>query len=214
MGRKIFLLLSVHGNLEQARAVTEKLPAAYLLDDRGAVVASEVWLLTHQWDECIASLTSAHDYLQTNSFVGPKAYRTGLANQKAGRTEAAKTDWRTALQVVEQRLAAQPNAPVEMGWKACLLALLGERAEAQRVLRVCEQLNSAQQRQMNFSAWMVYALLGREGDVLAGLESGLKRPNDARWVGMQMRYNPELDPVRSSPRFQELMKLLPAMPSN
>ncbi|MSU24823.1 MAG: toll/interleukin-1 receptor domain-containing protein [Opitutus sp.] len=211
LGRKVSYYVSLHGDLASARALVEKIPPAFLLEDRGAATVSHVWLLSREPEKCIASLRAARDYIETNYYTGPKAYRTGLAHRMAGRLPAAQADWRAALQKVEQRLVGQSNSPEELGWKALLHALLGERAEAERVLQIYEQLRKIPPSTIRSGTLPTYVALGRHDEAIDFVTSTVNnlnsayRPWDLTWV----RSDPELDPLRDNPRFQALLKSLP-----
>ena len=53
---------------------------------------------------------------------------------------AAAAEYRAALKLVDERLAAQPHAPLLIRWKALLLAILGEKADAEQFLTLEQQL--------------------------------------------------------------------------
>ena len=131
---KVSLLLDLHGDLPQARAQLAKIPPTFFAEDAGAASAGFVWLYSRDPEKCLQALRSGGEYLRTLNYVGPKAYLSGMAHRLAGNSDAARSDWRAALRVVDQRLAAQPNASLMLWWRAVLLAAVGDRSEAERLL--------------------------------------------------------------------------------
>jgi tetratricopeptide (TPR) repeat protein len=203
--KKLYFVLNIHGDLEQARALVEKMPAPVLLDEWGAAHASQVWLWRREPQKAIAVLNAVpKDFLEKgNLFTGPKAYLTGLAQQLAGNTEAASADWQAALQVVEGRLKDRPNSVELVGWRARLLARLGERAEAERALRVFEQLMQSSPTALGLGTSNrinIMALVGRQDEAIDELTKIYSQPPPA------LRYSPEWDVLRGNPRFEAWLK--------
>ena len=209
--KKLLYVCNDHGDLEQARVLLEKIPAQYLLEEWGASFASTIWLWRREPDKTLAVLNSVpKDYLEKGDvFSGPKGYFTGMARQMKGDTDAARADWQAALQVVEQRLESQPNSIELLGWKAQLLALLGERGEGEQALRIYEQMVGAGgglpelNRGRRTKAALIKAVLGRQDESVDGLMQVHPQP----WPAL--RYSPDWDCLRGNPRFQAWLKANP-----
>ncbi len=137
--RKVWNLLFFYGKPAAACAALERVPANFLLEDRSAAVAGQAFLWARDSARCLAVLERASEYIAANYYDGPKRYLTGMAYRIAGRSDAAQLEWRTALVQVETRLGTQPSNQRWRGWRAQLLALLGERAAAEAELRLVEQ---------------------------------------------------------------------------
>ena len=65
----------------------------------------------------------------------------GLALKTAGRIDAARIEWQSALKLVERGLADQPSDVDLLQWKARLLAYLGDYADADKALHQAEELS-------------------------------------------------------------------------
>jgi tetratricopeptide (TPR) repeat protein len=104
-------------DLDATQATLDQIPASALLDDHPATLAVTVHLMRREPDKALEILRAIpRDWLSSGEMVGPKAYLAGMAHALAGRPEAAQAEWRAALQLVEQRLAAQGKAPDLLRW--------------------------------------------------------------------------------------------------
>ena len=207
--RKLYYVVGIHGNLDEARDLLGRIPEPVLSDEWGAYWASHIWLWRREPEKAIAVLNSLpKNYIEKGNYNGPKAYFTGLARQMLGNVDAARSDWRTALQVVEERLRAQPNSAVLLGWKALLLARLGERAEGEEALRIFVQMvstGSGDSRVVNSlhagRVLLTMAVLGHQEEVFDKLTHRQPSPDNL--------YSPEWDCIRGDPRFQAWLKANP-----
>jgi hypothetical protein len=107
---------------------------------------------------------------------------------------------------VEERLKAQPNSPELLGWKALLLARLGERAEGEEALRIFVQMvgtGSGNSLVVNplyaRRVLLTMAVLGHQDEVFDRL-THLRHPRP------DLIYSPEWDCIRGDPRFQAWLK--------
>ena len=209
--KRLLYVVNDHGDLEQARVLLEKIPAPYLLEEWGASFASTIWLWRREPDKTLAVLNAVtKDYLEKGDyFSGPKGYFTGLARQMKGDSDAARVDWQTALKVVEDRLSSQPSSVELLGWRALLLARLGERAEGEQALRIYEQLVSAGGVSSGLDGGrrtridLIKAIWGRQDEAVDSLMHRSAQP----WPAL--RYSPEWDCLRDNPRFQAWLKANP-----
>ena len=206
---KIRLLLDYHEDLAAARQHLAKFPPDFYTTDVGAVTAAMVWLYSREPMKCLEVLRPARDYIQTLTYTGPKAYLTGLAQQMAGNVDAAQTEWRAALRIVESRLAAQPNLGSLLVNKAFLVTALGERTEAESLLRVIRQRLQTGDRDISeFILARILVLMGKKEEALVALESLMKSsgPTTQIQVRNQLRYHPDWDSLHGNPRFEALLK--------
>lgn len=158
-------------------------------------------------DEAIQLLDEfPRDFISNISYYGPKRYYSGIAHEMAGRSEAARAEWRTALQETQELLGNKLN-DVPLLWdEAVVLACLGEVEKAGQVLHLEQGFTKPES---NYIFWNATVLLrmGRREEALADVSSAIngKGPH---WVGHHaaLRLFPELDPLRGDPRFQKLLR--------
>jgi tetratricopeptide (TPR) repeat protein len=196
-------------DLDGAQAALDQLPASALLEDHPASVAAYLRFQRREPEKMLEILRAIpRDWLSSSQYVGPKAFLTGEAHALANRPEAAQADWRAALQLVEQRLAIEANAPVLLLWKAELLAELGESGEAGRLLDLEEQLSGPDAGDFNhlLDRKRISLLLGRRAAVLDWLETSLKNPAGIPFLHAIVRFSPAFDPLRGDPRFEKLLR--------
>ena len=205
---KIVLLLDYHGDLAAAQRHVGKFSPDFFTSDSGASAAAIVWLYARESKMAIEALRPAHEYLTTISYVGPKALLTGFAQRMAGNADAARTDWRAALHVVDQRLTSQPNDVELLKAKAGLLALLGERAQFDPLLRELQQRMETG-GVSRFELALLFSLADMTEDALTALEAAAQQKlitTSASARRNSLRYSPEWDSLRGNPRFEALLK--------
>ncbi|HZL44945.1 MAG TPA: TIR domain-containing protein, partial [Opitutaceae bacterium] len=196
-------------DLDAAQATIDQIPASALLDDHPATLAVTVRLMRREPDKALEILRAIpRDWLSSGEMVGPKAYLTGLADDLAQRPQAAQAEWRAALQLVEQRLAAQGNTPDLLRWKAHLLARLGELEEARQVADLERQLAGRGPDGLDYYTAMTALLLGRRDAVIDWLTKALHEHGRSRIPHLHMaaRYFPGFDGLRGDPRFEALLR--------
>jgi|GEM_PF-6375005 len=127
-----------------------------------------------------------------------------------GNEDAARTDFHTALRVVEARFATQSNSGVLLSWRAEILAALGDRVAVEPLLRELRQrLKAGEQGLTELDLALPLMYLGREEEALVELEARYGKPLPPGTNRMTLRYNPLWDPLRGNPRFEALLKAKP-----
>ena len=183
-----------------AEATLRLIPQSELLEDRANFTAGLVYYFQRRADAALAAWgTFPRDYYADFAFDGPKGLLVGLAHELGQRDAAAKIEWRTALQIVEKRLAAAPNKPQPYYYQAYLLACLGEKAAAAEALRTYEQLTGLKptpESPMPIELAFIYARLGRFDDIFAQAPSRFIR---------RIRIDPRFDGLRTDPRYAKLL---------
>ncbi len=208
--RRLFYLLYVYDDLDGAAEIVAKVPGPFLPRDEATQFVSSLWLWRHDAEKCIATLRR----FDGDELYGvPKGYLIGHAFEASGRMPAAEVEWQAALQKLEAKLATAPNDAHALYWKAYLLACLGEKTEANRLLRIYEQMTSPGGNTLDFLQADILARLERNDEALATIEIGardaVRSPNDLEWRG-SLRHDPVFDPLRRNPRFQALLAKLNA----
>jgi TolB-like protein/cytochrome c-type biogenesis protein CcmH/NrfG len=206
---KAIIESSAREDLDAAQAILDQLPASALLEDHPASVAVRLRFMRREPEKALEILRALpSDWLSSSEFVGPKTFLTGAAHALANQPEAAQADWRTALQLVEQRLATQGNAPLLLLQKAELLAFLGEHAEAGRLLDLEVQLSGpgAVGIGQQIQRITISILIGRREIVMGWLETELRDPAGIPFLHAAARYSPIFDPLRGDPRFEQLLR--------
>jgi hypothetical protein len=148
------------------------------------------------------------DWLSSGIFSGPKGWLAGRAHQLAGRTVAAQAEWGGALACVDQRLAAQGNALHLLRWRGLMLALMGEKEEAGRILDLEHQL-AGRGRTDFFNQYTAETglLTGRQEEVLTWLEEVLTRTPPRLWfMHAVARFDPAFLQLHQVPRCAALLR--------
>jgi tetratricopeptide (TPR) repeat protein len=206
------LLLTWKGEADEAARVLATGPTAARNEPRTIWTTAFVDLCRRAPDDTLRTLDRlADDFIQDNWFTGPKAYFAGRAHALAGRTEAARIAWESALAVTDAHLK---DTPADVGlhvMRGELLAFLGQPDEALREARAVAELgrgNPRDDRYWFISPALIYAVLGRADDALPLLEK-ICAPPKGQIVGWPLtpallRLDPLWDKLRGDPRFQEL----------
>jgi len=194
-------------DLEAAQTAIDRLPASELLEDFPASWAAEIHLMRREPEKILELMRAfPRDWFSGSDTEYPKADYTAWAHRLAGRPAAAQADWRAALGLVEARLASQSNSPPLLRLKAYLLACLGERDEAERNLRLYQQLRGQPDNEATAYNFDTYILLGRHDGIIEALAAALKDPKGNYVLHAWLRYNPRCDPLRGDSRFEALLR--------
>lgn len=202
--RKLFLVLRVSGDLPRAQAMLAKLPPTFFVDPEGASHAFYVALYLRDAAKCLEFVQNVAEY---QPYDGPKARMTGRAQRLAGNEEAARTDFRAALRVVDDRLVAVPNNSLLLFLRADILAKLGDRLAAEPLVREISQRVASGDREVEEAnlAELQVQLNQREA-ALVTLEKYFNDAKSADDNRVWLRFDPIWDPLRSDPRFEALLK--------
>ena len=193
-------------DLEAAQAAIDQLPVSELLEERGAIIAGILRFYRREPDKVLAIMRAVpQDWLWLSDAPWPKAEWTAWAHLEANRPAAAQTEWRAGLRLVEERLATRSNDPPLLNQKAWFLAFLGERDEAERNLRLYQQLRGQHENEITGDTALVYLYMfpGRHDEIVNLLAAGLERDRSQH---ASLRYGPWWDPLRGNPRFEKLLR--------
>jgi serine/threonine protein kinase/tetratricopeptide (TPR) repeat protein len=165
------------------------------LDPLSLIINSVVgWILYfgRQYDQAIAQFQRAIE-LDPNFWV---------AHWTLGRAYEGKEAFAEAVAEIQKAIELSAGSPLSLAALGHAYAVSGKRAEAQKVL---DGLNeSSEQRYVSpFGIAAIYAGLGEIDQAFQWLENAYQERSG--WL-IWLRADPVSDPLRSDPRFQDLMR--------
>ncbi len=202
---------TLRGDIAQARQLIERVDPGLMQEDRAAFFAYYTELLGHNPDQAIAWLKAVpRDWLNDSWYRGPKGQLIGDAHALAGRPEAARLEWQSALKLTEQRLVDRPKDPPLLRARVQLLARLGQPDEAARQLSVLLQIVGVDAERatiVNPPITDCFIALGRKAEALRQMASFVK--NDPNWAvsyaSATLRLDPIYDSLHAEPGFTALL---------
>ncbi|HUG09820.1 MAG TPA: hypothetical protein VMM36_02345, partial [Opitutaceae bacterium] len=209
---KTFVAVDWYGDLDQARDAVEMMPAAALMEDYGAAAAYDVYWRRREPDKMLRVLRALpRDWLSSNNLSGPKQFYVGVAHRMAGRLDAARTEWRTALEVLNLRLQSDPNNSEWHFVKAKLLVWLGgNKADAEEHFRLAQEF--APDAWQKFGVDVERAIVSGDVDGAIRVVEQSAQNSLRRATAAALRTSPMYDPIRADPRFEALLARVEADP--
>src|SRR2546427_6279066 len=132
-----------------------------------------------------------------------------LAHYDLGMAYLQKSMYAEGIGVFQKALAIYPGNTEELSGLGYAYAVAGRRAEAQKVL---DKLNDIS-KEKYVPGWyvaMIYAGLGDKGKAFEWLEKSYDDP--ALGAGQSIKMDPAFDPLRSDPRFADLLRRMNLQP--
>jgi tetratricopeptide (TPR) repeat protein len=132
-----------------------------------------------------------------------------LANYVRGVAYMQKAMYKEAMAEFEKSVAISPDDPIALTGLGYGYGVTGRRAEAGKVLA---RLNELSKREFISAIWMakIYSGLGEKGKAFEWLEKSYEDRSIAN-VGF-IKVNPMFDPLRSDPRFADLLRRMNLQP--
>ncbi len=189
--------LAARGRFDEAIA---QIKQARLLDELSPSIntdVGEIYCWTRHYDEALAQL---REVLKTEPNFAPARNILGMTYIKVGRFAEGVTELETA-----RRLDDGARVLSALG---CAYGISGQRDKAQRITAELKEL--ANHRYISpFSRALVYAGLGEKDEAFAWLEKAYHEHSDSIVI---LKVYPWLDPLRSDPRFADLMRRVGLQP--
>ena len=125
-----------------------------------------------------------------------------LGHWQLGQAYAAKGMYREGLPELEKYSVISGGTPLALSYLGYALARSGERSQA---LRVLDELRTLSKRRYVYSVSLarVYVALNEKEQAFAWLEKAYEERSAAFY---QLKVDPMWDPLRSDPRFQDLLR--------
>jgi len=209
---KLVLLVADSADMDAAKTFAEQLPPQLAQEDLIVAHLSRLWLRLKDPARSLAVLNRGpQDFLEEARRVEPKGYLTGRAFELSGKAVAAEAEWKSALAVVERRLANEPNRPSYLRAKALLLALTHQFDEAERTWRIyTEVLVTRRPRdllEINLTHVEILLAANRVDEAIAELlaEKQWGDSPDLAYV-TSLHYDPWFAQLRKDPRVQALIE--------
>lgn len=199
------------GDLDGARESVARVAPSLLLEDQGAFNAFRVWLWRREPERALTLLRGfSRDFLEDVQFTGPKAVLTAAAQTLAGRPDAALPEWELGLRLIDERLRLKPSQSRLLYLRTLCLIELGRLPETEEALRRFRQTDSRGYQQWPGGGTAgLLVKLGRRSEALEHLEleqrHGIALFNSRAVLAL----NPDFDPLRTDPRFQDLLARAP-----
>jgi TolB-like protein/Tfp pilus assembly protein PilF len=198
-------------DLAAAQAAVDQLTPTELREDDAAGAALRLAVLSRDSEGLLRLLDPfPHPFVSILGVSYPRQYWTGLAREWQRRPEAARTEWRGALRVLEERLKENPSDISAIGWSAMIHSCLGDAEATERALNLYANYSDLSTGRWDFNYCIpLLRLGGREDEVIDRLARTLREPLNGQFsyiVYAWARFSPELDPLRGRPRFEQLLR--------
>jgi tetratricopeptide (TPR) repeat protein len=183
--------LELAGRFDEASAETRR---GVVLDPTNLIVSSELgwsYYVSHQFDKAIAQFRKTLEMDQNFIY---SAYGLAQAYEQKGM-------YREALAELERAQKVE-NWSWLMAEIACVKAVTGEREEVARIMEELKQRSTREYIDESVIAYIPTAL-GDKNEAFVWLEKAYQvRAGNLPWIKIE----PKFDPLRSDPRFDDLLQ--------
>ena len=155
---------------------------------------ASTYYLRGEYDRAIHHLTRASE-LEPNYM--PTHFVLGCTFIQQGKLEEAIAEFQTIYKLDEE-------AYLSLGFMGLAHALAGQREEAETLLRILQDI-SLRKYVSPYSMMVIHLGLGSYDRVFELLEELYEEDND--WL-VWLKVSPELKPIRTDPRYQNLLRRL------
>ena len=187
----MFYLMPV-GRLEEAIAEGKRSLELEPLDLNHGANLSGLYFYAGRYDEALEHARQVHG-LDSNFIVG----RWALSQ-----VYIEKGMYAEAIQLNEKALQTEPTNPVFLRFAGIAYAKAGRRQEAEKIIDRFREIAKTQYV-MSYHLALIYSALDDKDKAIAELENAF---NEHDYLLPRIKVEPFLDPLRSDPRFQELIK--------
>jgi TolB-like protein/Tfp pilus assembly protein PilF/tRNA A-37 threonylcarbamoyl transferase component Bud32 len=188
-----FLLLT--GRVDEAKAETRQGQELDPLSSFPYWELGNVFLCSRQYDRAIEQLRKTMEIFRSEE-------RDASAHFLLGRSYKGKGMFKEAIAEQEKAVALFPETPLYLGMLGNIYGSAGKKAEA---LKVLDQLKEQSKRKYvaPYDIALVYIGLGDKDQAIAWLEKAFRaHSNDMS----NLKQDPTFDPLRSDPRFQDILR--------
>jgi tetratricopeptide (TPR) repeat protein len=134
-----------------------------------------------------------------------------LAHGVLGSAYVQKSVYKEGIAEFEKMLVISPGDTQALSLLGHAYAVAGTRAEALKVLDKLTEI-SKQRYASASSRARIYAGLGEKDKSFEWLERGFEERSVGPPAGVSIRVDPAYDPLRSDPRFQDLLRRMNLLP--
>lgn len=202
---------SLRGDIARARELLNRANPAEMTEDRAAYFGYYTEYLGRSPDKAIAWLRAVpRDWLNDAWYRGPKALLIGNAYQLAGRSDAARIEWQSALKLIDQKLTEENRNLSLLRRRVELLARLGQGEEAKRQLALLSEVAGPEsERTAGLTAGisLCNALIGQKAEAIRQIATFVR--TSANWQvtfsSAALRLDPDYDTLRGEPAFEALI---------
>jgi len=205
---KLVLVTSGWRDLPAGESLIARIPERYRQEPAFGSELALYWMMRGRPAEVLQALALVpQEYLEEFHAREPRALPAGWAHMMAGRPAAAKSEWQSALAVVEARLKDDPRNTALLHQRVLLLGLTGQGEAARAAWQALSELTDGQTSIAWGNAVQILTALDEKDAAVVALErlwGSLSGGAKARMLN-QLEYHPAYAPLRPILRVQAIM---------